>query len=77
MRPTGVFKRRPLESPIGWEELSKADWFDAYIDLYRQTHNAEAPAEEAAHDGLRRHLGPLSPLRAEQRETLKRNRNQQ
>ena len=67
MRRNGVFKRRPLYWAKGWEELSKADWFDAYVDLYRQTHDADAPVETALADGIERHNGPLLPLRVGQR----------
>lgn len=52
-RPTGVVKRPPRLEGVDharYAALSKADWWEAYLDLYRATHGEACTADEAMLD---------------------------
>jgi hypothetical protein len=57
MRPSGVFKRRPVleRSLLGrYARISKARWAELYLDLYRQTHGEHVTDEECMGDAEKR-----------------------
>lgn len=54
-RHVGIVKHPPREgSPSGYSEISKADLFDAFVDLYRSIHGEASQVEDAFRDACRR-----------------------